>query len=147
MGLLSWLLAERRVLPGLTEDAHWALNRLRGVERQNRFGLDRVVFPTLARWRQNDLSVAEALADYARSVLDQHLRIAWGRMANDPRRDIAVVRRDGQRLLRGASFEPGRAVTRLTQAVGWLEQLRLTDNGHTTEEGRRVLARPVEALS
>lgn len=147
LGVLSWILAERRVLPGLAEDGYWALDRLKAVERHSRLGLEQVILPTLGRWRQSDLSVADALADYAHSVLDQHLRIAWSRMANDPRRDIAVVRRDGQRLLRGASFEPGRAVTRLTQAVGWLEQLRLTENGSITDEGRQVLARVVEALS
>lgn len=145
LGILGWLMVERRVGTGVREGEHRTLPLSRGLAR--RIGLKQVVLPRLDQWRQEDLAVEDVLGEYAHIVIDQHLRIAWSRMAQDPKRDISVLHRDGNRLMVGASFGPGRAATRLKEAIGWLEQLQLLDGRRTTAEGRAVLERAVEALS
>jgi hypothetical protein len=147
MGVLAWVLAERRLGPDLEELDQEVLALLAGHDYDGRFGLMRAVLPRLRTWRERDLPMSSVLAEYAHLVIDQHLRIAWSRMAQDPSRDISVIHRDGDRVVVGASFWAGRAATRLRQAIGWLEQLRLLDGGRTTDEGRAVLACALEALS
>jgi hypothetical protein len=146
MGVVAWLLAERRVGERIRESDPWVARLLRDEDLAGRLGLGRVVLPRLADWRERLLPLAAVLGEYAHLVIDQHLRVAWSRLARDPSRDVSVLRRDGDRLTPGAAFGPGRAATRLKQAIGWLEQLRLLEDGRTTDEGRAVVARAAEAL-
>ncbi|TKB80910.1 MAG: hypothetical protein E8D45_02245 [Nitrospira sp.] len=95
-----------------------------------------MILPRLDDWHRRELSVAAVLQEFAHLTIDQHLRVAWGRLAQDPRRDASVFLRDGDRLIRRSGYEGGRTATRLRQAIGWLHQLSLLQGGHLTGEGR-----------
>jgi hypothetical protein len=149
LGVLSWMMAERRAGPTLKSKAGGSLPGLEVIASPGtaRFGLPEVIIPHLEDWRKRALPMPAVLQEFALIVIDQHLRIAWSRMAQDPRRDVSVLSRDGHRLMLASDFWPGRPASRLPQAIGWLEQLALMEDGRTTDEGRVVLARLLGALS
>ncbi len=144
-GLVAWLLAEirvgdavRRGVPEVAPLSH---------EGATRFGLEQVVLPRLNEWRARDLTVAEVLAEYAHLVIDQHLRIVWARLSQTPQRDVSVLLRDGDRIVRRSHFDPGRTASRVPEAIGWLQQLGLLREGVLTPFGGDVLDRTLQSLS
>ena len=90
-------------------------------------------------------SVATA---FAYQVVQQHLQIAWSRLQVDPQRDVALLTAEGRRWYsRGKSYGGGRTLSRLQQAIGWMQQLGLIDANGTTADGDIVLARALKVLS
>lgn len=143
-GIASWLLSERRAGLFVREgrDAFELLSR----EGSSRFGMEQVILPRIEEWVSRDLSLTEVLEEYTHILIDQHLRIVWARLALDPKKDVSVFLRDGDRLLARSDYSAGRTASRVDQAINWLGQLRLLENGFITAEGRRVLERCLETL-
>ena len=144
-GLVSWILAERRVGVAVREGEVRA--RVLSHQGAARFGLKEVVLPRLEEWHARDLSVAVVLAELVQLIIDQHLRIVWARLAQDPRKDVSVFLRDGDRLIRRVDYQGGRTASRLRQAIGWLHQLGLLHDHRITDDGRVVLERALRAVS
>jgi len=138
-GIASWLLSERRVGLFVREgrDAFELLSR----EGSSRLGIEQVILPRIEEWVGRDLSLAEVLEEYTHILIDQHLRIVWARLALDPKKDVSVFLRDGDRLLVRSDYSAGRTASRVDQAINWLGQLGLLASGFITAEGRRVLER------
>lgn len=144
LGVLSWILADRRAaVDGGRTDPRIRLLSHQGTSR---FGLEQVVVPQLERWRAQDPPLAAVLSEYAHQVIEQHLRIVWSRLAQDPTRDVAIFHRDRDRLIRGADYGGGRTASRISQAISWLEQLGLIDASGATSDGRQVLERALRSL-
>ena len=115
---------------------------------RSRMGLFDVIRPTVSRYLEEGFSFPDVVADLAFRTADQHLDIAWGRMATDPTRDVGVFLADGENWQsRGNEFYPDRTASRISQATNWLIQLDLIDpdKGLTTS-GREVLGRSLEAI-
>lgn len=143
-GMLSWILADWRA--GEVVRGGMPAADLLSYQGIARFGLQEIVLPRLRDWRGRDVSALEAMREYAHLVLDQHLRIAWTRLAADPKRDVAVLTRDGDRLFARMNYDAGRTASRIDQVVRWLGQLKLLQNGVPTASGREALARCLQAL-
>lgn len=144
-GVLSWLMADLRA----GEAVHQGVPAVDPLSHQGvaRLGLRQVILPRLAEWRARGVSLATALAEYAHIVIDQHLRIAWTRLAQDPRKDVSVLVRDGDRITRRGTYDPGRTASRIDQAIGWLHQLGLLASGRLTPLGEEILARTLLTLN
>lgn len=113
-----------------------------------RLGLDEVIRPTIARFQNERFNLREATEELALRMIDQHLRVAWSRMARDMRRDIAALTTDGTEWhSRGKEVVANRTGSRLPQAIGWLQQLGLIEEDGLTEEGRRALDRALRTLA
>ncbi|MEM8995809.1 MAG: hypothetical protein AAGF23_13565, partial [Acidobacteriota bacterium] len=81
-------------------------------------------------------------------TIDQHLRIPWSRMATDMKRDISALVTDGTELRsRSKTVFAARTASRLPQAIGWLQQLHLIDEGGTTTEGQEALVKALRTLA
>jgi hypothetical protein len=138
---VAWLLAQARV--GKGEDNQQILTDYLSVQGWARIGLEQVVLPGLNDMLRRGITIREAMGELAMRTMDQHVRIAWSRLAVDPRRDVASLTVDGDMwsLRKGKEFRAGRTASRLIQAIGWLRQLGLVDNKGCTEEGKRHLDR------
>jgi hypothetical protein len=145
LSVVSWILADRRAGEGVR--ANHPEFEILSHQGGFRFGMRQVILPRLDDWHNRELSVAAVLQEFAHLTIDQHLRVAWGRLAQDPRKDVSVFLRDGDRLIRRSGYEAGRTATRLRQAIGWLHQLSLLREGRLTEEGQQVLKRVLTTLS
>jgi len=136
---VAWLLAQARV--GKGEDNQQLLTDYLSVQGWARIGLEQVVLPGLGDMLRRGITIREAMGELAMRTMDQHVRIAWSRLAADPRRDVASLTVDGDMwsLRKGKEFRAGRTASRLIQAIGWLRQLGLVDDKGCTEEGERHL--------
>jgi hypothetical protein len=67
-------------------------------------------------------------------------------MQADPSRNVSLIVSDGSSWTAVRPLRPGRATSRLYQAIYWLEQLGLADDGGTTTDGRAVLERGLRSL-
>jgi hypothetical protein len=143
-GIVAWLLAERRT--GLFVQGGRDTTESLSREGSSRFGMEQVILPRLSAWLHRNPTLAEVLEEYTHILIDQHLRIVWSRLALDPRKDVSVFLRDGDRLLARAGYSAGRTASRIGQAINWLEQLRLLEGGFITAEGKRVLKRCLATL-
>lgn len=143
-GIVAWLLAERRT--GLFVQGGRDITESLSREGSSRLGMEQVILPRLAAWVHRNPTMAEVLEEYTHVLIDQHLRIVWSRLALDPRKDVSVFLRDGDRLLARSNYSAGRTASRIGQAINWLEQLRLLENGFITAEGKRVLKRCLTTL-
>lgn len=138
LAVVAWLLAAERASGcEATSRGGWS-----------RMGLQQVIEPALARFRNDGLSLASVMAEVAYRTADQHLQVAWARMATDATRDVALMASDGQRWSRrDRPFRGGQTASRISQAVGWLTQLRLIDATGLTAEGEHQLEQNLRALS
>ncbi len=142
---VAWLLALRRVETGSAAgEERTATLSYQGWER---IGLEQVVKPLVERFLDDDVSLRQAMAELVQRTIDQHLRVAWSRMADDASRDVTVLFRDGDRLGLRRAFVAGFTAARIAQAVDWLSQLRLADGSGITADGSAVLERCLGALS
>jgi hypothetical protein len=145
--LVAWMLAERRAggAPVAGSAAAHVLD-YRGVERM---GLSAVILPQLARWRAADAALPVIMAELIYRVVEQHLRIAWARLAAQSN-DVAMLAREGTLWVHRRDYEGGRSASRIPAAIGWLEQLRLIEaagSGHAlTPEGVSMRAQVLAAL-
>ncbi len=107
----------------------------------HRIGLRDVVIPSLSRWVAQQYRLSDVIAELAALTMAQHLRMAWSRLAQDTRKDVALVLTDGPRWQFRREYGNGRTLSRLRQSLGWLQQLELIGGSGLTPEGEEVLAR------
>ncbi|HMN39703.1 MAG TPA: hypothetical protein PKE29_02590 [Phycisphaerales bacterium] len=141
---VAWILADLRAGAGLS-DAVLSIDAQSGSSIA-RLGLGEVLVPMVRAWRSSDEALGQVVAKLARRSIEQHLLIAWYRMQADPRRNVALLVSDGTTWTGESSLRPGRATSRLYQAISWLSQLGLVANEGITNDGRAVLARGLKSL-
>lgn len=143
---VAWALAVCRVEPAMLQnDKDFEILSREGWAR---VGLRQVVQSGVRRFLQEDWLFRDVMVDLGFRTVDQHLRVAWARMAQDPRHDVALLTSDaGRWRARGRKFIPRRTASRVREAISWLTQLRLMDQQGPTSAGRRVLERSLATLS
>jgi hypothetical protein len=106
-------------------------------------GLFEIIRPSVSRYREEARLLPDVVADLAFRTAEQHLDIAWSRMATDATHDVAVFLADGQNWCsREKDFYPARTASRISQATSWLIQLRLIDPDEgVTTPGKDILER------
>ncbi len=133
-----WLLTKERGLPGHLAGEDSA--KLLSHQGWGRLGLEQVILPGLEDMLKRNVTIREAIAELVARTVDQHLRIAWTRMAREPDRDVSLLSTDGDVWYYKKPFEGGKTASRLIQTIGWLKQLKLVDeNGAITDTGRNYL--------
>lgn len=135
---VAWLLAAYRI--GLGVASRLPGFDIEGAAGSSRMGMTAVVLPEIRTWRANGRSIRETTEWLIRRSVDQHLRIAWSRLAREPHKDVSVLQSDGEDWIYLKDLSPGRATSRLDRAVGWLRQLGLIDDTGLTGEGATVLS-------
>lgn len=125
------------------------LLRVIGVECQescpDTLGVFDVVVRSVNDWSNNDSSLIAQAAELMNFTIQQHLNIAWSRMATDLKKDVALISVDeGKWKSRGKQIAAGRTVSRLEQAIGWMEQLGWIDENGITSTGRPYADRAYE---
>ncbi|MFZ5480463.1 MAG: hypothetical protein ACOZNI_27120 [Myxococcota bacterium] len=141
---VSWLVVDRRSAPGIEArrpEFAW-LSRA----GWSRIGVSQVVRPMLASLDVDDPPLPEALARLTVRTVDQHTRVAWTRLAEDPRRDVTVIVSDGDRWALRRNYAAGRTNSRLGVALGWLNQLGLVAPSGVSATGAAVLERACNVL-
>ena len=141
-----WLLCRHRVA---TEDPE-AFPHLRMLLQAGsaRVGLREVVFPQLETWATTNPLLIDVISWLLQRTVDQHLRIAWSRMFADMNKDVAILLCDGDLWQqRGKNYTGGRMASRISDAIGWLEQLQLLNTSGLTQKGEEVLRRGYEVLT
>ena len=133
---IAWLLARERGEKSLLEYKN--PERLRSMG-WGRFGIQQVISPVLKDMLGRGISVREAIFELAIRTVDQHLRIAWARLASDPRKDVTLLWKDGDLWYFRENFEAGRTASRLREAISWLNQLQLISDNGCTQEGLEIL--------
>lgn len=112
-----------------------------------RIGVREVIAPTVSAFLAEDYRYSDVMAALARRSVDQHLRVAWARWSQDPKRDVTRLLADGGRWsLRKRRFKAGRTDSRLNVSLAWLRQLRLIDAGGLTAGGSAALGRALSSL-
>jgi hypothetical protein len=146
LAVLSWIIATIRVGAAVRENVVEFGNL--SYQGRRRLGLREVILPEVARLLRDDPPFRNVAAEFAYQVVQQHLQIAWSRLQVDPQRDVALLTAEGNRWFsRGKSYGGGRTLSRLQQALGWMQQLKLIDANGTTTDGEVVLARALKVLS
>jgi hypothetical protein len=141
-----WLLCRHRVATGDPEAfPHLEMLLQAGSAR---VGLREVVFPQLETWTNANPLLIDVISWLLQRTVDQHLRIAWSRMFADMNKDVAILLCDGDLWQhRGKNYIGGRMASRISDAIGWLEQLQLLDRSGLTQKGEEVLTRGYEVLT
>jgi len=142
---VAWLLALERAepRPGFEESPFDVLS----YQGWARIGLREVVLPGVTKFLDEDWTLQEVMAELGLRNTDQHLRVSWARLSQDPLRDVAVLSADGDHWSFRSPFYAGRTASRLYQAVGWLAQLRLLNESGLTPSGRSELKMALETLA
>lgn len=158
MKLIARLRRDRAGAPALLPVA-WSLAALRldGAEPtaeplfaaggDEQVSLTETVLPRLERYRRENASFAAVMEDLVYRTVDQHLTTAWTRMARDNGKDISVLSADLDSWSRRAKFNPGQTDSRLSVAIGWLEQLGLVRDGRTIGAGAKALQAGLNTLA
>lgn len=134
---VAWILACHRLEPGvIAQTPGFDINGLAGTSR---IGIGGVLLPEVVQWRTSRMSIREVVAWLVKRSVDQHLRIAWSRLAREPHKDVSLLQSDGDEWILLKDFRPGRATSRLYQAVRWLGQLGLIDESGITADGKARL--------
>lgn len=124
--LVAWLLAAQRV-PHDENALNHQLDLLASQE-EKRVGIFQVVLPSIEAWLEEDSDLYSVMSALISQTISQHLSIAWSRMQNDLRKDVALISVDeGKWTYRGKQISAGRTISRLDQAIGWLQQLGWLD--------------------
>jgi hypothetical protein len=146
LAVLSWIVAAIRVGDAVRENIVEFGNL--SYQGRRRLGLREVILPEIARLLRDDPPFRNVAAAFAYQVVHQHLQIAWSRLQVDPQRDVSLLTAEGRRWYsRGKAYGGGRTLSRLQQAIGWMEQLGLIDANGTTADGNVVLARALKVLT
>jgi hypothetical protein len=137
--LVAWIVARERVQ---TSDG----TAVAGIEQLSqqgkaRIGMEQVILPGIERMVSEQTTIRQACYQLAYQAVQQHLSIAWARLALDPRKDVATVSHDGERWYHRQRFQAGRVASRLEQSIGWLRQLQLIGADGLTPDGKRCLER------
>jgi hypothetical protein len=146
LAVLSWIVATIRVGDAVRENIVEFGNL--SYQGRRRLGLREVILPEIARLLRDDPPFRSVAAAFGYQVVQQHLQIAWSRLQVDPQRDVALLTAEGKRwYTRGKAYGGGRTLSRLQQAIGWMQQLGLIDANGTTADGNVVLARALKVLA
>lgn len=146
LAVLSWIVATIRVGDAVRENIVEFGNL--SYQGRRRLGLREVILPEMARLLRDDPPLRSVAVVFAYQVVHQHLQIAWSRLQVDPQRDVALLTAEGKRWYsRGKAFGGGRTLSRLQQALGWMQQLGLIEADGPTADGEIVLARALKALA
>ena len=140
-----WLITYFRLKDGIDEDI--TIIKLLSRGGWGRLGLKEVIFPTVEDWKNKDPLYSQVLGELIGRTVDQHVRIAWSRVATDINRDVSVLSVDGNKWKYKKDFFSGRTASRLSQATGWLKQLKLLDGNGITTDGKEVLERGYNSLN
>ncbi len=146
LAVVAWVMAGLRVGDAVREDRP----EYRSLSHQGRRrqGIREVVLPELERFRRENRPLREVAADMAVRTVQQHLQITWSRLQVDLTRDVALLTSEGSKwFARSKSFVAGRTASRIQQAIGWLQQLKLIDASGITADGARVLQRALATLA
>lgn len=113
----------------------------------NAIGVHEVIGPGVRRFLGEEWKLGAVMSELALRTVDQHLRVSWSRLAVDSGHDVALLIADSEqwrsRLEKHVKdFKAGRTASRIYQAVRWLWQLGLVDEGGLTQRGK-VLYRQV----
>lgn len=142
---VAWLLVTERAVSGpVGNDA--VLDSL-SHQGWARVGLRQVIVPSIERFLKEEWTLRNVISALARRSVDQHLRVSWSRLSQDPKRDVAVMTSDGERWAFRKRFNAGRTASRLDRAISWLEQLGLLDETGLTPKGVSALTHCVETLA
>ena len=141
---LAWLLSDRRTGPGVREKA--SLFDGLSLGGSSRVGMRQVVLPRLERLMDRNPTLDQAIGELVALTVTQHTQIALSRLAQDPRRDVALLRIEGDRWVGLRDYAPGRTASRLREAIGWLRQLELISDSGLTDEGEMILDRALNSL-
>jgi len=134
---VTWLLVRERVASATNiPDEHRVLLSYQGTDR---IGVADVVEPVLRSMLSAGRTIREACFELASRTVNQHLHVAWSRLQQDPRKDVAVLEADGASWSSDRGFGGGRVASRLREAVGWLTQLGLIDEKGCTASGEALL--------
>ena len=141
---IVWLISYFRLNGNLDHD-DVAVNLLsRG--RWERFGLKEVIFPTIEKWQIENPTYLTIVGELISRTVDQHLRIAWSRLATDISKDVSIIKADGNKWQYKKDFYAGRTAPRIREAIGWLKQLKLINENGITSEGEEILNRGYNSL-
>ncbi len=146
LAVVAWALAAFRVGSAVRENGpeHSGLS----YQGWRRLGLRDIILPELERFLQEDRPFREVAAELAYRTVQQHLQIAWSRLQADLQRDVSLLTAEGDKWFsRGKGFGGGRTLSRIPQAVGWLEQLQLIDENGITADGNDILQGALKVLS
>jgi hypothetical protein len=134
---VAWIIAAHRLELGLNSKT--VASELDDIAGAYRIGVGAVVLPEVTKWRASSMSVRDVIAWLIHRSVDQHLRIAWSRLAREPYKDVGLIRSDGDDWIYQKDFNPGRATSRIYQAISWLRQLGLLVDSGLTDEGSDLL--------
>ena len=141
---LAWLLSDLRAEPGVREKR--SLFDGLSLGGPGRLGMRQIVLPRLQRLMDRNPTLDEAIGELVALTVTQHTQIALSRLAQDPRRDVATLRMEGDRWIGLRDYAPGRTASRLPEAIGWLQQLELISASGLTGEGEAILDRALDSL-
>lgn len=146
LAVVAWIMAALRVGDAVREaEPEYRNLSYQGRRRQ---GMREVVLPELERFRREDRPLRDVAADMAVRTVQQHLQITWSRLQVDLRRDVALLTAEGNKwFARGKGFVAGRTASRIQQALGWLQQLKLIDESGITRDGETVLKSALATLA
>lgn len=139
---ILWMITELRLKQGHTHPFIDNLSRYGNA----RLGLNERINPSLAKWKNENPPYHEVVKQLIQTTVDQHTRIAWSRMANDPKKDITVIHVDGAFWQFKEIYTGSRTDARISQAVGWLSQLDLISENGITSNGLLELDRCLSTL-
>lgn len=106
-------------------------------------GVCAVIIPEIQRFIREDWPVIQVMEELAIRTVEQHLRVSWSRMAADSRHDVALLIADGdawqsRNEKHAQEYNAGRTNSRISQAISWLEQLKLIDANGLTRRGTNL---------
>ncbi len=149
IGLLpvAWIMASFRVAEN-NEETESPASLLSFKEGRMRLGLEQVILPTLKQYEKKNTQLPEILSEMIRFTIDQHLRIAWSRMASNSE-NVALLYTEGENWIPvdERDFQGGQMASRLDEAIGWLQQLGFIDDKGITEKGKDILERGYTTIS
>lgn len=141
---VAWCLALERVPGGGSDKAR--RYDLSGAGGLFQIGIEDVVRPKVKEFLSEDRSYHDVMAELVVRTVQQHLRVAWKRFSAPRGKDVSVLIADTEAWSRNNGFRPGRTASRLSVAIDWLGQLRLTAEDGLTKVGEQVLKRSLKAL-
>ena len=109
--------------------------------------IEKILYFTVEDWKNKDPLYSQVVGELIGRTVDQHVRIAWSRVATDINRDVSVLSVDGNKWKYKKNFVGGRTASRLSEATGWLKQLKLLDGDGITTDGKEVLERGYNSLN
>lgn len=141
---VGWIIACRRFEPAvMAQTPNFDLDGQAGISRM---GVGGVLLPEEREWQTAGESVRHVVGWLLKRSVDQHLRIAWSRLAREPHKDVSLLRSDGDEWILLKNLRPGRATSRIYQALNWLKQLELVDDTGITSAGEDVLEQGLATL-